>query len=78
MALLIDEDIPHFLRQEPADELAWGIFYARLSKAKKVQLLKTLISGMTSSVLLDLARRLDAVVLIRAGIKNMEGKLRNV
>ncbi|MBI2872251.1 MAG: hypothetical protein HYY00_03570 [Chloroflexi bacterium] len=78
MALLIDEDIPEFLRQEPADELAWSIFYAHLPQEHKVQLLKTLVNGMTSGVLLDLARRLDAVVLIRTGIKCMQVKLRSV
>jgi hypothetical protein len=78
MALLIDEGIPDFLRQEPADELAWGIFYSRSPKEKKLQLLKTLINDMTSAVLLDLARRLDAVVLIRAGIRSMKVKLCSV
>jgi hypothetical protein len=74
LALLIDEDIPDFVQQEPPDELAWGIFYSRSSKARKVQLISALVDRMTSPVLLDLAKRLSSAALLLAGIRSMKDK----
>jgi hypothetical protein len=76
LALLIDEDIPEFIRHESPDELAWAIFYSRLSKARKVQLIGHLVDRMTSPMLLDLAKRLGSAILIRAGIRSMKAKMK--
>jgi hypothetical protein len=77
LALLIGKDIPDFLQHEPPDELAWGVFYSRLSKARKVQLIAALVDRMTSPVLLDVAKRLSSAALLRAGIRSMKAKIRN-
>jgi hypothetical protein len=76
--LLIEEDIPDFLKHEPPDELAWGIFYSRVSKVRKVQLISDLVDRMSSPVLVDLAKRLGSAVLVREGIRSMKVKIKNI
>lgn len=78
LALLIEEDIPDFLKHEPPDSLAWGIFYSRVSKVRKVQLISDLVNRMSSPVLVDLAKRLGSAVLVREGIRSMKVKIKNI